>query len=60
MSTIKKCKRCKYNKSEYEIDYIESAQKQKICYKETKVCSKCNYINPYEKILKKGLDNPGL
>lgn len=59
MSTVKGCKRCKYDKSEYEIYYRESAQKQKICYKETKVCSKCNYISPYEKIIKKEaeLDN---
>ena len=53
MSKIKGCKRCKYDKTIYDIDYTESAQKQKICYKETKVCSKCNYISPYEKIIKK-------
>ena len=56
MSTVKGCKRCKYDKSEYEIYYRESAQKQKICYKETKVCSKCNYISPYEKIIKKEVE----
>ena len=53
MSTVKGCKRCKYDKSEYEIYYRESAQKQKICYKETKKCSKCNYIRPNEKSIKK-------
>lgn len=56
MSKIKGCKRCRYDKTIYDIDYIESTQKQKICYKEAKVCSKCNYISPYEKILKREAD----
>ena len=56
MSKIKGCKRCRYDKTIYDIDYTESTQKQKICYKETKVCSKCNYISPYEKILKREAD----
>lgn len=48
MSSVKGCKRCKYDKTINEIDYSKSAQKQKICYNKIKVCSKCNYISPYD------------
>lgn len=46
MSTIKKCKRCVYNKEVYKIDYWISAQEQKIYYSRVKVCKNCNYIKP--------------
>ena len=35
-----------YDKIEYEIDYKISTQKQKICYKEIKTCSKSKRIKP--------------
>lgn len=57
MSSIKGCKRCRYNKIEYEIDYNKSAQEQKIYYKEMKICGKCNYINPKIKHKEAELDN---
>lgn len=46
MSEIKKCKRCKYNKNIYEIDYNKSAQEQKIYCVKFKVCKICDYIRP--------------
>lgn len=57
MSNVKGCDRCKYNKIEYEIDYKKSAQEQKIYYKEIRICSKCNYINPKSKYKEAELDN---
>ena len=59
MSKIKGCKRCKYDKTIYDIDYQESAMHQVICYKEIKVCSKCNYIRPSKNFIynEAALDN---
>ena len=59
MSTIKKCKRCVYNKEVYKIDYRISAQEQKIYYSRVKVCKNCNYIKPKQdfEYIKAELDN---
>lgn len=48
MSKIKGCKRCKYDKTIYHIDYEKSAQEQMIYFTTDIVCSKCNY-NPKSK-----------
>lgn len=42
---IEECKDI-YDKTKYKIDYKTSAQKQKIYYKEIKMCSKSKYIKP--------------
>ena len=43
MSNVKGCKRCKYDKTIYHINYSRSAQEQMIYYTTDIVCSKCNY-----------------
>lgn len=44
--SVHKCKRCKYTKYDYNINYELSARNQKVCWIETKLCERCNYEKP--------------
>lgn len=44
--TKQKCKRCKYTKINYIINYRLSAQYQKAYWIETKSCERCNHEKP--------------